>query len=42
MKIRSDPEKNLEILAQRHQALRGTWVNWLGTYKHAAQVWIKV
>jgi len=29
------------MLAQRHQELSGTQVNWLGTYQHAVQVWIK-
>lgn len=37
----SDPAKNLELLAQRHQALSGTRINWLGTYQHAVQVWLK-
>jgi hypothetical protein len=37
----TEPEKNLELLAQQHQALSGAQVNWLGTYHHAAQVWIK-
>jgi hypothetical protein len=41
MEITDDPEKNLKLLAQRHQVLSGAHVNWLGTYQHAAQVWIK-
>jgi len=37
----SDPEENLRALAKRHKELTGTWVNWLGTYLHAAAVWQK-
>ncbi len=37
----NDPEKNLSSLAKRHQELSGVQVNWLGTYEHAAQIWIK-
>jgi len=37
----SDPEENLRALAKRHNELSGTWVNWLGTYLHAATVWQK-
>jgi hypothetical protein len=36
-----DPDKNLRALAKRHKELSGTWVNWLGTYLHAATVWQK-
>lgn len=36
-----DPEKNLRALAKRHAELSGARVNWLGTYKHAAEVWHK-
>jgi hypothetical protein len=36
-----DPEENLRVLAKRHKELSGTWVNWLGTYSHAATVWQK-
>jgi hypothetical protein len=36
-----DPEENLRSLAKRHEELSGTRVNWLGTYQHAAQVWLK-
>lgn len=36
-----DPEINLHLLAKRHQELSGSQVNWLGTYKHAAYVFIK-
>ena len=41
LKFSSDPETNLEILAKRHQVLGREQVNWLGTYQHAVQVWIK-
>lgn len=36
-----DPEENLRALARRHAELSGAPVNWLGTYQHAAQVWLK-
>jgi hypothetical protein len=36
-----DPEENLRTLAKRHKELSGSRVNWLGTYRHAAQVWLK-
>lgn len=36
-----DPEENLRALAKRHTALSQAKVNWLGTYQHAAQVWIR-
>lgn len=35
-----DPELNLRILAERQRELSGSWTNWLGTYHHAAQVWL--
>lgn len=35
-----DPEINLHALAHRHGELTGMQINWLGTYKHAAQVWL--
>ncbi len=41
IQITNDSEANLKLLAQRHQELSGTQVNWLGTYQHAAQIWIK-
>ena len=41
IQITNDPEANLKLLAECHQELSGTQVNWLGTYQHAAQVWIK-
>lgn len=36
-----DPTINLQRLAQRHRILSGAQVNWLGTYEHAVQVWVK-
>jgi len=36
-----DPDENLRALAKRHQELSGSRTNWLGTYRHAAQVWWK-
>jgi len=36
-----DPETNLHLLAKRHRELSGNQVNWLGTYKHAAHIFIK-
>ncbi|CAG0994241.1 hypothetical protein ANAEL_02484 [Anaerolineales bacterium] len=36
-----DPNQALEQLAKRHQTLSGQFVNWLGTYEHAAEVWLK-
>jgi hypothetical protein len=36
-----NPDQALEKLAKRHQALSGQFVNWLGTYEHAAEVWLK-
>jgi hypothetical protein len=37
----NDPGLNLQLLAKRHQVLSSAKVNWLGTYQHAIQVWIK-
>lgn len=31
----------LSQLAEKHKALSGQFVNWLETYKHAADVWLK-
>lgn len=36
-----DPEENLRVLAKRHTELSGSYVNWLATYQHAEQVWLK-
>lgn len=37
----TDPEENLRELAKRHRELSGAQVNWLGTYQHAAKIWLK-
>lgn len=37
----TNPDQTLERLAKRHQILSGQFVNWLGTYEHAADVWLK-
>jgi hypothetical protein len=37
----SNPEENLRALAKRQQELSGTHINWLGTYEHAADIWLK-
>lgn len=36
-----DADENLRTLAKRHEKLSGALVNWLGTYQHAAQTWLK-
>jgi hypothetical protein len=38
---KSNPEENLSALAKRHQELSGSQINWLGTYQHAADIWLK-
>jgi hypothetical protein len=37
----SNPEENLGRLAKRQQELSGSHINWLGTYQHAADIWLK-
>lgn len=39
--IDENPENALIQLGKRHQVLSGKFVNWLGTYEHAADVWLK-
>ena len=39
--ITTDPERDLQALAGRHEFLSGMRINWLGTYKHALQVWMR-
>lgn len=34
-------EENLRDLAKRQKELSGSQINWLGTYQHAADVWLK-
>lgn len=41
IRLTDDPETDLQTLAKRHQELSGAQVNWLGTYQHAVQVWLK-
>jgi hypothetical protein len=36
-----DPDENLLALAKRHQELSGSRINWLGTYHHTANIWLK-
>ncbi len=37
----NNPGLALRQLAKQHQVLSGQFVNWLGTYEHAADVWLK-
>jgi hypothetical protein len=37
----TDPDENLRALAKRQRELSGSQVNWLGTYQHAADIWLK-
>jgi hypothetical protein len=37
----ADPEQDLQALAKRHETLSGQRINWLGTYQHALQVWMR-
>ena len=37
----SNPEENLYALAKRQRELSGSQINWLGTYQHAADIWLK-
>jgi len=37
----TNPEQDLQSLAKRHEALSGMRINWLGTYQHAMQVWMR-
>lgn len=39
--LSKNPDEDLRELAKRHQALSGQTINWLGTYEHAAEVWLK-
>lgn len=36
-----NPDTSLANLSKRHQALSGQFINWLGTYEHAAERLIK-
>lgn len=35
------PAQALSQLAERHKTISGQFVNWIGTYEHAAEVWLK-
>ena len=35
------PQKALAQLADRHKTISGRQINWIGTYEHAAKVWLK-
>ncbi len=37
----SNPEENLRALAKCQRELSGSRINWLGTYQHAADIWLK-
>ena len=37
----SDPDEALRYLAARHRVLSGQAINWLGTYEHAAERWMR-
>ena len=37
----TNPEENLRDLAKRQKELNGSQINWLGTYQHAADIWLK-
>jgi hypothetical protein len=41
IEISSDPDDNLKKLARCQQLQSHTHINWLGTYEHAIEVWIK-
>ncbi|RIK29768.1 MAG: hypothetical protein DCC56_12110 [Anaerolineae bacterium] len=39
--VAENVDENLQELAQRHKELSGAQINWLGTYEHAARIWLK-
>lgn len=41
MSLFPSPEENLHALAKRQQELSGSRINWLGTYQHAVDIWLK-
>lgn len=41
LEITNDPQVNLRLLANQQRKLSGETVNWLGTYQHAAQIWLR-
>lgn len=36
-----DPEENLRMLALRQKKIVNPRINWLDTYRHAAEIWLK-
>ena len=36
-----DPGNNLILLANRQRELSGSRINWIATYQHAADIWLK-
>jgi len=41
LSLNTNPEENLRDLAKRQKELSGSQINWLGTYQHAADIWLK-
>jgi hypothetical protein len=41
LRTTEDPQINLRALAEQHSQLSGEAVNWLGTYQHAFQIWMR-
>lgn len=39
--IAQDPDMALHELAERHKVLSGQRINWIGTYRHAPDVWLR-
>ena len=39
--LNTDPNEALPQLGKLHQALSGRQINWIGTYEHAVEVWMK-
>lgn len=37
----AEPSRALAQLAEQHHLSTGQFINWLGTYKHAADVWLR-
>ena len=41
LSVTKSPEENLRALGKRHKELSGSFTNWLGTYEHAAERFVK-
>jgi hypothetical protein len=39
--LMKDPDLSLRELAERHKILSGHRINWIGTYRHAPDVWLR-